>query len=171
MNSSPSTCAVAPEPLGSRRLRFARQVGHYAWVQVLVQAIGFTTGILLIRSLEQSEYALFTIANAMQGTINILADIGISIGLISIGGRVWQDPHRFGELVSTGLKLRRRLGAAAILIVIPILYFMLVRNGASPFLHGGPDRCCFGGLVRATLIRGSGRRAAVAVRFSPDSKD
>ena len=114
-------------------MRFARQVGRFAWVQMFVQLIGFATGILLVRGMEQREYALFTIANTMQGTINILADIGISIGLISIGGRVWHDRHRFGELVSTGLKLRRKMGAAAILIITPLLYFMLVKNGASAF--------------------------------------
>lgn len=98
-----------------------------------VQLIGFATGILLVRRLEQREYALFTIANTMQGTINVLADIGISIGLVSIGGRVWQDSHRFGELISAGLKLRRKLGTLAILGVTPLLYFMLLKNGASFF--------------------------------------
>ncbi|MFN2508785.1 MAG: polysaccharide biosynthesis protein, partial [Chthoniobacterales bacterium] len=79
------------------------------------------------------EYAYFTIANTMQGTINVLADIGISIGLVSIGGRVWQDRSRFGQLISTALGLRRKLGAIAVLIVTPILCFMLVKNGASIF--------------------------------------
>ncbi len=67
----------------------------------------------------------------MQGTLNVLADIGISIGLVSIGGRVWQDRFRFGQLVNTALGLRRKLGAVAVVIVTPILYFMLVKNGAS----------------------------------------
>lgn len=133
MNSSPDPSAGEPKPAGSSSaLRFAREVGRFAWLQVFVQIIGFTTGILLVRCLEQREYAFFTIANTMQGTLNVLADIGISIGLISIGGRVWQDPQRFSALVSTGLGLRRKLGLASILVVTPILYFMLVRNGASP---------------------------------------
>ena len=67
----------------------------------------------------------------MQGTLNVLADIGISIGMVSIGGRVWQDGRRFGELVSTGLRLRRSLGAISILVITPLLYFMLAKNGAS----------------------------------------
>ena len=68
-----------------------------------------------------------------QGTINLLADIGISVGLVSIGGRVWQDRHRFGQLISTALSVRRKLGAVAIIIVTPVLYFLLVKNGASFF--------------------------------------
>ncbi len=121
----------SPPPGSGRAFLFARRVGQFASIQALVQLIGFAVGILLVRRLDQHEYALFTIANTMQGTINVLADIGISIGLVSIGGRVWQDGHRFGELISTGLKLRRKLGAAAVLAVTPLLYYMLVKNGAS----------------------------------------
>ncbi|MGZ4966754.1 MAG: hypothetical protein ACXV97_06225, partial [Chthoniobacterales bacterium] len=107
--------AAAP---GLRRaMQRARVVGSFAFVQAAVQAISFLSGILLVRHLEQREYAFFTIANTMQGTINVLADIGISIGLVSIGGRVWQDRHRFGELISTALHLRRQMGAIAIAII------------------------------------------------------
>jgi hypothetical protein len=81
--------------------------------------------------MEQREYALFTITNTMQGTMNVLADIGISIGVVSIGGRVWQNSRRFGELVRTGLNLRRRLGLIAATVITPVLYYMLRRNGAS----------------------------------------
>lgn len=118
-------------PVLRRAFDHARRVGNYAVVQAVVQLLAFTSGILLIRWLPQREYAYFTIANAMQATLNVLADIGISVGVISIGGRVWQDRERFGQLISTGLLVRRRLAGLAFLIVTPILYAMLVRNGAS----------------------------------------
>src|SRR5204863_8141489 len=120
-------------PILRRALQRARVVSNFALLQALVQFIGFGSGILLVRSLDQREYAYFTIANTMQGTINILADMGISIGLISIGGRVWQDRHRFGELITTAQHFRRRLGFLALVLVTPILYWMLARNGASSF--------------------------------------
>ena len=69
----------------------------------------------------------------MQGTINLLADIGISVGLISIGGRVWHDRHRFGQLINTALAVRRKLGVLAIVVITPIMYWMLIRNGSTPF--------------------------------------
>ena len=56
----------------------------------------------------------------------MLADIGISIGLVSIGGRVWQD-NRFSELVGHRTETSRRLGATA-LTVTPLLYLMLVKS-------------------------------------------
>jgi O-antigen/teichoic acid export membrane protein len=120
-------------PIIRRAFQRAKIVGNFAIVQAVVQIIGFLSGILLVRTLEQREYAYFTIANTMQGTINLLADIGISVGLVSIGGRVWQDRYRFGQLISTALSVRRKLGAVAIIIVTPVLYFLLVKNGASFF--------------------------------------
>ena len=131
ISHEPATSPTTLPPPATRAFQFARRVGRFASVQAAVQLIGFASGILLVRRLEQREYALFTIANTMQGTLNVLADIGISIGMVSIGGRVWQDGHRFGELVSTGLRLRRSLGSLAVLAVTPLLYFMLVKNGAS----------------------------------------
>ena len=122
----------ATTPIIRRALQRAKMVGSFAFVQAMVQLVGFASGILLVRWLDQTEYAYFTIANTMQGTINVLADMSISIGLVSIGGRVWQDRHRFGQLITTAQHFRRRLGLLAILVVTPVLYWLLTRNGASP---------------------------------------
>jgi O-antigen/teichoic acid export membrane protein len=132
MSSPISTPALdeASSPRILRALHRARIVGNFAIIQAVVQAVGFLSGILLVRTLEQREYAYFTIANTMQGTINLLADIGISVGLVSIGGRVWQDRRRFGELINTALNFRKQLGAFVIIAVTPVMYFMLVKNGA-----------------------------------------
>ena len=74
-----------------RAFYHARVIGNLAAVQAVVQILGFVSGILVIRSLSQQEYAYFTIANTMQGTLNLLADIGISAAVISIGGRIWKE--------------------------------------------------------------------------------
>ncbi len=118
-------------PIIRRTLHRARIIGNFALVQGIVQVVGFMSGILLVRTLEQREYVYFTIANTMQGTINLLADIGISVGLVSIGGRVWQDRHRFGQLINTALSIRKKLGVVVVLAVTPIMYLMLAKNGAS----------------------------------------
>ena len=130
--ASPPALEEGSTPFLRRAFGHARRIGNYALVQGAVQILAFASGILLVRWLPQHEYAFFTIANAMQATLMLLADIGISVGLISIGGRVWQDRHRFGELIVTGLSIRKKLAAAAVIIVAPILYAMLAKNGASP---------------------------------------
>src|SRR5256885_17046739 len=127
---SPPVLNETSTPIIRRAPHRARVVGNFAFVQAVVQIISFLSGILLIRHLDQREYAYFTIANTMQGTLNVLADIGISIGLVSIGGRVWQDRPRFSQLITTALYLRRRLAFLAMIAVTPLLYFMLAKNGA-----------------------------------------
>src|SRR5438477_4841793 len=131
VSSSASATAAAAgfAPVMRRAFYHAKIIGNLAIVQAVVQVLGFLSGILVIRSLTQQEYAYFTIANTMQGTLNLLADIGISTGVISIGGHVWQDRRRFGELINTGLHLRKQLAIAAVVCVVPVLYFLLVRNG------------------------------------------
>lgn len=130
--STPPLLGSETAPLVRRAMERARLVGHFALVQSLVQLCAFASGILLVRYLDQRDYAWFTIANTVQGAINVLADIGISIGLVSIGGRVWHERERFSQLIATGQKLRWRLGAVAVLGGTPVLYFLLARNGAPP---------------------------------------
>src|SRR4029077_12162004 len=92
----------------------ATMLGRFVSFQIFAQALGVICGIFLVRTLGRREYALFTIANSMQGTMNLLADTGLSIGLTAIGGRVWQDRHELGRLVATTTNLRRRFAAAVI---------------------------------------------------------
>ena len=108
-----------------------KTLSKFVSVQIFVQALGFASGILLIRTLDKQEYAYFTLANSMQGTMNVLASTGIGSALSSIGGKVWQDPDRFGQLINTAMHLRRYLAAIVVPIVTPILIWMLLKNGAS----------------------------------------
>jgi hypothetical protein len=119
---------LGPTP---RAISWAKTLTKFVSVQVAVQALMIASGILLVRVLSQTEYAYFTIANSMQATMNILADSGIGIGLSSIGGRVWQSPFRFGQLINTAMRLRRYLATVATIIVTPILIWMLIANGAT----------------------------------------
>src|ERR1051325_4044588 len=109
----------------------AKMLGKFVSVQVVVQVLGFASGLLLVRSLAQKEYAYFTLANSMLGTMGILADSGVGIGLTSIGGKVWQDRQRFGQLINTALRLRRSLALIAASVVAPVLMGLLTNNGAS----------------------------------------
>ncbi|HWM25445.1 MAG TPA: hypothetical protein VNP98_11510 [Chthoniobacterales bacterium] len=156
----------ATMPVIRQALQRARLIGNFAFAQGLVQLIGFASGILLVRWLDQNEYAYFTIANTMQGTINVLGDIGISIGLVAIGGKVWQDRERFGQLIATARHLRRKLGLVAILVVTPILYWLLTRNGASPMYA----TVLIGGILIGLLIQFSLGILGVVPRLRSDLK-
>ena len=99
--------------------------------QIIVQAVGFASGILIIRLLPVQEYAFYTLANTMLGTMTVLADGGITTGVMAQGGKVWQDKEKLGIILATGLDLRRKFAILSLLISVPILFYLLLHNGAS----------------------------------------
>ena len=99
--------------------------------QVLVQILGLSSGIFIIRFLSAKEYALYTLANTILGTMLILADGGISTGVLSKGGQVWQDREKLGTVLATGLDLRKRFAVASSMVAVPVLLYMLHHHGAS----------------------------------------
>jgi len=111
---------------------WTRLLARFLSLEVLIQGLSFASGILLVRALLKAEYAFFTIANTMQHTMNLLADNGISSGLTAIGGRVWNDRSRFGQLLRTAMQLRRAFALVTIVVVTPILAWMLTEAGAAP---------------------------------------
>lgn len=99
--------------------------------QIIVQAVGFASGILIIRLLPVQEYALYTLANTMLGTMALLSDGGISTGVMASGGKVWQDRERLGAVLATGFDLRRNFSIGSLVISTPILFYLLLHNNAS----------------------------------------
>jgi O-antigen/teichoic acid export membrane protein len=103
-----------------------------AVAQGAVQVIGFATGLCVVRVLSVHEYAYYTIASAVLGTMSVLTDSGISESVIASGGRVWQSRRELGTVIASGMYLRRRFAMAALVVSLPVLYVMLRRLGAAP---------------------------------------
>jgi O-antigen/teichoic acid export membrane protein len=99
--------------------------------QVFIQGLSFAGGILIIRSLPTNQYALYTLANTMLGTMTVLADGGITSGVLAQGGKVWQDKEKLGTVLATGLNLRMKLAFLSLLFSMPILLYLLHHHGAS----------------------------------------
>src|SRR5215213_1625169 len=91
--------------------------------QIIVQALGFISGILIVRLLSVNEYALYTLANTMLGTLTILADSGISNGVMAQAGKVWQDKKKLGSVLVTGLALRKKFGIISLLVATPVMIY------------------------------------------------
>lgn len=99
--------------------------------QIIVQAIGLLSGIIIIRILPTKEYALYTIVNAMLGTMTVLSDGGITTGVMAQGGKVWQDRNRLGGVMVTGYALRKQFSIFSILVAVPLLAYLMYNQGAS----------------------------------------
>lgn len=114
-----------------RILYWGKNVSITGIAQLTIQVVGFLSGILIIRLLPVNEYALYTVANTMLGTMTILSDGGISSGVMAEGGKVWKDKNKLGKVVATGLELRRKFAIVSIIITSPILIYLLIKNGST----------------------------------------
>jgi hypothetical protein len=111
-------------------LAWGGRIAEFGFVQGLAQLLAAVAGLVIVRTLSKEQYAWYAIAFQMQTTCFTLADIGIGLGVSSIGGRVWQDRRRFGELVKTGLTMRRWFGTVSLAVCLPATMWMLHANGA-----------------------------------------
>ncbi|MCR4031237.1 MULTISPECIES: lipopolysaccharide biosynthesis protein [Flavobacterium] len=98
--------------------------------QVIVQGVGFFSGILIIRLLSVHEYAFYTLANTMLGAMSVLSDGGISTGVLAQGGKVWENKKELGKVLVTGLEMRKKFAAVSLFVSLPILLYLLLHNGA-----------------------------------------
>lgn len=122
---------LTSSPHRAKLLEWGRLITITGTAQIAVQALGFAGGVLVIRILPTQEYALYTLANTMVGTMLLLADGGIATGVMSQGGRVWQSRERLGAVLATGLHLRRKFALISLLIALPALLYLLRHHGAS----------------------------------------
>ena len=117
-------------PKYARFYELGKLVSLTGSAQIIIQFVGMVTGIFIIRMLSTQEYAYYTIANTMLGTMTVLADGGVSIGVMNQGGKVWNDKRELGAVLSTGMGLRKVFAIYSLLVSIPILSYLLWHQGA-----------------------------------------
>lgn len=117
-------------PTYLKALQWGKLITISGGAQVLVQGASLLCGLLVVRLLPTQEYALYTIANTMLGTMTILADGGIFNGVLALGGKVWQDEKQLGDVINTGLYMRRKFAIISLIVAIPLLSYLLIHQGA-----------------------------------------
>ncbi|WP_157974431.1 lipopolysaccharide biosynthesis protein [Lewinella sp. IMCC34183] len=111
-------------------LKWGKLISVTGGAQALIQGAGFVSGIFIIRMLTTEQYAYYTLANAMLGTMTILADGGISAGVLSEGGKQWKDREELGKILATAMHMRRQFAIGSLLVSVPILYYLLQEQGS-----------------------------------------
>ena len=119
------------DPRYARMFEWGMLVSITGSGQLLVQGLGVLSGFLIIHMLSTQEYALYTLAYTMMGTLVALADGGINAGVLAHGAKSWQDKGSMGEVVATGLQLRRKFSMVALAVSLPVLFVLLVKHGAA----------------------------------------
>lgn len=110
---------------------WSRLIAITGSAQFIIQMVAFISGIIIIRKLPTQEYALYTLANTLLGTMIILANGGVSTGVIAQCSKVWQDKVKLGEVMVTGMALRKKFSIVTLIVGIPILMYLLLKNEAS----------------------------------------
>lgn len=119
------------DPKHASIIQWGKLISITGSAQILVQALALISGILIIRLLPTKEYAFYTLVNTMLGTMGVLADSGVGDGVLSQGGKVWQDSTKLGAVIATGLDLRKKFAIVSLVLILPILVYMLLHHGAS----------------------------------------
>lgn len=117
--------------LVERARRWALVLASFVLIQMVVQAIGALTGLILVRSMTKADYAVYTVATTVLPAVYLLANSGVTFAASAIGGRVWQDRARLGQVIVTAFSASRLMAG---IVTVPMLLFlalMLHRVGAS----------------------------------------
>jgi O-antigen/teichoic acid export membrane protein len=115
----------------SKTFYWVRLVSITGGVQAAIQGLGLLTGLFIIRTLSLKEYAYYTIANTMLGAMSVLADSGISTGIMAESAKVWNDNKSLGEILVTALSIQKVFAILSLGVSIPVLVYLLLRQNAT----------------------------------------
>jgi O-antigen/teichoic acid export membrane protein len=124
---------VSPNPV--RRLftrRRLQRLSGVASAQLVVQAIGFAAGIVLVREMELAQYGYYTLAISMVGLGNVLVDLGLGTAVLALGGRIGFERARIAALLGDALALQRRLLLWGGALLLPAFAAMFFHQGLAP---------------------------------------
>lgn len=121
---------IQAETWVAKALQWGKLVTVTGATQALVQAVGFASGIIIIRLLPTEQYALYVLANTMIGTMAVLTDAGLSTGVTARGGLVWNNKERLGAVLVTAFNLRKKFALIALAVAVPVTVYLLLNHGA-----------------------------------------
>jgi hypothetical protein len=119
--------------LTQRIVRGSAVLAGYMTVQIFAQGFGVLAGFIIVRALDKSNYAFYTLTNTIIATFAMLCDGGIIDAATAVGGRAWQDSGHMGAVLASARNVRRWLVKWTIVPAGLVLAWMLVHNGAGKF--------------------------------------
>jgi O-antigen/teichoic acid export membrane protein len=126
--ATPTANVADPSLLSRARLG---RLGRFVSAQMLVQVLGFVGGLLLVRSMVQTDYGHYTLAISLVGLFNVLLDLGLSTALLAHGGALHHDRKQLGLLLADAFKVQRWLALVGTAILLPAAAVMFVWQGMS----------------------------------------
>ena len=105
-----------------------RRLARFVSIQVLVQALSFAAGVILVRIMEPLEYGYYTLAVSAVATAAVLMDLGLGTAVLAVGGRFANDRERLRDLVGDARAVQRRLLWVGGAFLLPVFVFLLAEQ-------------------------------------------
>jgi len=158
---------VFPERMSiafSHVIRRGKILVTFASLEMLNKILMFVVGITMVRNMAKADYAWYTIANSTFGGMAMLSTLGVTIGLVSMGGERFGDRAAMGRLITTCFRYRKIFTMIFVPLVIGPMLLMLSRTGC-PIAYTAMLATLVMGLlvlqinqdVAATVLRLAGR--------------
>jgi len=136
-------------PLIARGVRLARLVTGLLTLQLIAQALSVVTGLVLLRWLDVSQYAQYTVAFGFSTTLIALVDLGLGAAVMPLMAQHRDDPEQLGAYMKAALSLRRRI-AYVVLPTSAGAFYLL----ASHHHWGLPDQLAlFASIITVVVAR------------------
>ena len=106
----------------SKIVYWARESSRFFSVQLVVTALNFLIGFLILRYLTKVDYATYTAAVAILSIFTTVTEVGINPAMNAIAGEEHEDRRAMGSLVNTAIAFRTRV---ALWLSAPIVAYAL----------------------------------------------
>ena len=108
-----------------------QRLSRYLSTQVLVQALGFLAGLVMVRAMTQAQYGAFTFSTLLVGVGNVLTELGLVTAVLAIGGRLLPDRRRVAGLVALARRLQLLISVPVLGLAMPLFWWLLCRHQVS----------------------------------------
>ena len=139
-----------------RALKWTRLLSQFLTGQIVIQALNFLTGFLLLRWLSVTAYAEFSVAFAFQSTLGMLIDLGFSNSIVALVGDRGSDAEVVGRYIRSARHFRNRM--YGVMVIVSMAAFPLItRSQPWPF---STKVLLFAAILASLFFQGWGMYAA-----------
>jgi hypothetical protein len=112
--------------------RWLKILGPFLSLHAAAQFLSVFAGLIVVRKLPVAEFAIYTIATAIQAMFSVLTDAGVSTVLVARAGTLHSNRSRLAELFASARFVRRRLEIVCMLGLPIALWFWLRTKDLGP---------------------------------------
>lgn len=109
-------------------------LSYFTSYNIVNKGIMFLAGILVVRYMDKTDYAYYTLTHSLMGSMTSLSTLGAGTALLSLGGKSVGDPVELGVIRATVIRYRQYFTAIVLPIITVILIYFLSKTGCPPFL-------------------------------------